>query len=53
MSIDDFRTAVEDINAAILGKYICAKAATVKKRCKAFLLADSGNLEHFLTPMLT
>ena len=50
-SIDDFRTAVEDINAAILGKYICAKAATVKKRCEAFLLADGGNLEHFLTAM--
>ena len=51
MSIDDFRTAVGDINAAILGKYICPKAATVKKRFKAFLLANGGNLEHFLTPM--
>ena len=50
-SIDDFKTAVEDINAAILEKYICTTAATIKKRCKAFLLADGGNLEHFLTSM--
>ena len=37
-SIEDFKTAVEDINVAILDKYICATAATIKKRCKAFCL---------------
>ena len=49
MSIDNFKTVVEDINAAILGKYIRASAATIK-RCK-FLLADGGNSEHFFTSM--
>ena len=43
--------AVEDINAAILDKYVHATAATIKKRCKEFLLADGGNFEHFLTSM--
>ena len=47
MSIYDFKTAVEDINAAILDKYIRASGATIKKRCNAFLLADGGNSEHF------
>ncbi len=50
-SIDDFKTAVEDINAAILDKYICTTAATIKKWCNAFLLADGGNFEQFLTSM--
>ena len=50
-SIDDLKTAAEDINGAILDKYICATAATVKIWCKAFLLADGGNFEHFLTSM--
>ena len=45
------KTAVEDVNAAILDKYICATAATMRKRCKVFLLADGGNFEHFLTFM--
>ena len=47
MSIYDFKTAMEDINAAILDKYICAIAATVQKRCKEFLLANVENFEHF------
>ena len=51
MSIDDFETAMEDINATILDKYICAIAATIQKQCKAFLLAVGGNFEHFLTSM--
>ena len=49
MSNYDFKTAVEDINVAILDKYIRATAATIKKRCKTFLPADGGNSEHFLT----
>ena len=44
-------TTIEEINAAILDKYICATAATIQKQCKAFLLADGGNFEHFLTSM--
>ena len=48
VSIDDFKTAMEDINA-ILDKYICATAATIQKQFKGFSLADGGNFEHFLT----
>ena len=48
-AVDDFKTEVEDMNAAILDKYILATAATIKKLCKAFLLADGGNSEHFFT----
>ena len=51
MSIDNFKTVVEDINAAILDKYIRASGATIKKWCKAFLLADGGNFKHFFTSM--
>ena len=43
--VDDFKTVVEDINVAILDKYVR------KIRCKVFLLADNGNFEHFLTSM--
>ncbi len=50
-SIHEFKTAMEDINVAILGKYICATAATIQKRCKVFLLADGDNFEHFLTSL--
>ena len=45
---DDFKIAVKDINTAILDKYLRATAASVKKQCKAFLLADGSNFEHFL-----
>ena len=51
MSIDNLKTAVEDINAAKLDKYVHATAATVKKRCKVFLHADGSNFEHFLKSM--
>ena len=51
MSIDDFKTVVEDINAAILDKYIRTTVTTNKKRYKAFLLADGGNFDYFLTSM--
>ncbi len=50
-SVDDFKTAVGDFNAAILDKYVRATAASVKKWCKVFLLANGSNLEHFLTSM--
>ena len=51
MSNYDFKTAVEDINVAILDKYICTTAAIAKQQCKAFLLTDCGNFEHFLTSL--
>ena len=53
LSLDDFKTAVEDINAAILDKYICATAAPIMKQCQAFLLADGGNCQLFLRSMWT
>ena len=39
------------ITMAILDKYVSVTAVTVKKWCKAFMLADGGNVEHFLTSM--
>ena len=39
------------ITTTTLKKYVCVTAATVKKWCKAFMLADGGNVEHFLTSM--
>ena len=51
MPVDDFKTAVEHINAAILDKYVHSTAASIKERYKAFLLADDDNFEHFLTSM--
>ena len=39
------------INAAILDKYVRSTAASIKKRCKAFLHADGGNFGHLSTSM--